>query len=161
MSSKSKAFSFQTLKRSLNLRTILLPFYFYRSTKKATLVGAKSAFGLEAPAKNTEGWVHFYTNVAQKQHNIIFKYRTRQALVLAGILQDTIVAEKEIEDVKPFASSSNSKEKPESSKAAGKRKADTAVVVIDDGEEDVKPFKKKNRSGAASSKDKAIDLTDL
>lgn len=74
-----------------------------------------------------------------------------------------MTAEKEVEDIKP--STSNTREKAgdqaEGSNAAGKRKANNVVVVIDDGEEDVKPFKKKTRSGAESSKEKAIDLTDL
>lgn len=51
----------------------------------------------------------------------------------------------------------------EGSKAAGKRKAvSDAVIILDDGEEDVKPLvNNKARSSAGSSKDQAIDLTDL
>lgn len=121
-----------------------------RKSKKSTLIGSQVSYGEAVKANNSSTRRAFNVDPSLPSYVIIFKYRTRQALILSKIIEEKSVVEKEREeqeDVKPFASSS-------------KRKLDSAkekAVVV----EDVKPSKKKPRSSAGSSKDTAIDLTKL
>lgn len=130
-----------------------------RASEKATLIGAMTSHG--PPTHNIaqrSKSVNFTQRKNTPSHHVIFKYRTKSALVLEKVLKEDeagIFEEINGEDVTPLASSS--------AKAAGKRKAKTEVggnaVVIFDDDEDVKPIIKKPRSSAGSSEDQAIDLT--
>lgn len=126
-----------------------------RKSKKSTLIGSQVGYGEAVKAKNHTKLTRFDVNHTLPTYFVIFKYRTRQALILSKILEEEPVVEGkgQDEDVKPFASSSSSKRKVDSD-GDGKKKA---IVLDDDDEEDVKPFKKR----AGSSKETAIDLTDF
>lgn len=143
-------------------------YYLNRRSNKATIVGAKIAFGKAIATSNSGSRVDFHSNPSLPSHFITFKYRSRQALVFGRISEEKeeVVVEgkengKEKEkDIKP--------EKAALGQAGGKRKnlgessnaKHAAVVIIDGDEEDVKPSRKKlKESDVGGSKETAVDLT--
>lgn len=136
-----------------------------RKSKKATLVGAKTAFGKGQPANNGGDYIRFFHDDRLPSHHMIFKYRTRQALILLKIIEDKASVEENAPPATSAAASSSSNVKVEK-----KRKSDAnekEKEVVDLSGEDIKPFKKKSRpsdvdkSKAGGSRATAIDLTNL
>lgn len=117
-----------------------------------------TSFGEEFSSVSTKRNLKFYPDRISASTSAIFKYRTKEALILAGDLKENEFQVKQEEGLESFASKGAGKLK------AGKSGAKGASAVVDDDddkEEDVKSLQKKSRDWIGGSRDEPFDLTAL